>query len=282
MPQALMAGYQAYEDYIRTEIALCDFAKTKTRSRKTMMLALDEYASMIRPRGETHLGLGGRQNPEMFNVFVPGRTYVRHDPDDWSTRRMPPAGNEMLFALANASTMLVMLRRADRIKIGCATGGINMLCNTDREHVWKGAAYYLYSDMIRLAKGVSLRCEGTCDTYDVPGYAIDDMNQYGGFTGVKTVQAAAALREDEGELNIFVINADLKEPQELAADLRAFEGWELKEHTEMYARSENDANSFEHPDVLVPRKNGETRMEGGVLKAVLRPASWNVFRLRRK
>ena len=69
-------------------------------------------------------------------------------------------------------------------------------------------------NMIRLAKGTSLRCEGTCETYDVPGYAIDDMNQYGGFTGVKTVQAAAALQEEQGELNLFVINADLKEAQE--------------------------------------------------------------------
>ena len=38
MPRALLAGYQAYEDYIRTEIALCDYVKTKLRSKKTMML----------------------------------------------------------------------------------------------------------------------------------------------------------------------------------------------------------------------------------------------------
>ena len=246
-----------------------------------MYLSLDEYASMYRPRGENHLGRNGVQTADMFFAFDPERKYVRHDPDDWSTRRMPPRGNEMLFALANASTMLVMLRRADRVKIGCATGGINMLCQTDREHVWKGAAYYLFTDMIRLAKGVSLRCEGTCDTYDVPGYAIDDMNQYGGFTGVKTVQAAAALQEDEGELNVFVINADLKEAQELTVDLRAFEGWKLAEHIEMYAKDEKDANSFEHPDVLVPRKNGDSRMEKGTLSAVLQPASWNVFRVRK-
>ena len=281
LPEALLAGYQAFENYIDTETALCDYLKTKLRTKKTMYLALDEYASMIRPRGETHLGRNGVQAAETFFSFDPGRKYVRHDPDDWSTRRMPPAGNEMLFALANASTMLVMLRRADRIKIGCATGGINMLCRTDREHVWKGADYYLYSDMIRLAKGVSLRCEGTCDTYDVPGYAIDDMNQYGGFTGVRTVQAAAALQEDAGELNIFVINADLADAQELAVDLRAFEGWKLEGHTEMYAESEKDANSFEHPDVLLPRRNGDTQLEGGVLKAVLQPASWNVFRLKK-
>jgi hypothetical protein len=50
----------------------------------------------------------------------------------------------------------------------------------------------------------------------------------------------------------------------------------------MFDHNKKVVNSFEHSDVLVPRKNGETRMEGGVLKAVLRPASWNVFRLRRK
>ena len=70
MPQALLAGYQAYEDYIRTEIALCDYVKTKLRSKKTMLLALDEYAGMIRPRGEAHLGLAGRQNAEMFGRLV--------------------------------------------------------------------------------------------------------------------------------------------------------------------------------------------------------------------
>ncbi len=281
LPEALLAGYQAFENYIDTETALCDYLKTKLRTKKIMYLALDEYASMYRPRGESQLGRNGVQTAEIFCSFDPQRKYIRHDPDDWSTRRMLPRGNEMLFALANASTMLVMLRRANRIKIGCATGGINMLCQTDREHVWKGAAYYLFSDMIRLAKGTSLLCEGSCDTYDVPGYAIDDMNQYGGFTGVKTVQSAAALNEETGELNIFVINADLNEEQELQIDLRAFDGWKLAEHTEMFARNEKDANSFEHPDVLVPQKNGSTRMEGGILTAVLQKASWNVFRIKK-
>ena len=282
MPEALLAGYQAFEAYIDTETALCDYLRTRLRTNKTMYLALDEYASMFRPRGEVHLGRNGVQNAETFFSFDPERKYVRHDPDDWSTRRMPPRGNEMLFALANASTMLVMLRRADRVKIGCATGGLGMLAATDREHVWKGAAWYPFTQLISRAKGVSLRCEGTCDTYDVPGYAIDDMNQYGGFTGVKTIQAAAALQEDAGELNLFVINADLNEEQELKADLRGFTGWKLAEHLEMYADSAEDRNTFEQPDCLVPRKNPDTRLEGGILDAVLRKASWNVFRLTRK
>ena len=280
MPQALLAGYQAFEDYIRTEIALCDFVKTKIRSPRKMMLALDEYGSMIRPKGEMHLGLAGRQNADMFGVFVPGRTYVRHDPDDWSTLRNPPRDHEMLQTLGMASTMLVMLRHADRIKIGCATGGLGALCATDREHVWKGAAHYPFTQMIRWAKGVSLQCEVSCDTYDVPGYAIDDMNQYGGFTGVQTIQAAAALNEAAGELTVFVINGDPAEEQELKLDVRGFEGWKLAEHIEMFAEDEHAANTWDHPDRILPRRNEDTRAEKGILTAVLKKESWNVFRFK--
>ncbi len=281
MPQALLAGYQAFEDYIRTEIALCDFVKTKLRTPRKMMLALDEYGSIIRPKGEMHLGLAGRQNADMFGVFVPGRTYVRHDPDDWSTLRNPPRDHEMLQALGMASTMLVMLRHADRVKIGCSTGGLGALCATDREHAWKGAAHYPFVQMIRWAKGVSLQCEVHCDTYDVPGYAIDDMNQYGGFTGVQTVQAAAALDEEAGELTVFVINGDPAEDQELKLDVRGFEGWKFSEHIEMFTEDGQAANTWDHPDRILPRRNEGTRAEKGILTAVLKKESWNVLRFTR-
>ena len=178
--------------------------------------------------------------------------------------------------------MLVMLRHADRIKIGCATGGLNALCAADREHVWKGAAYYPFTDMIRVAGSMSLQCETVCECYDVPGYAIDDMNQYGGFTGVQTVQAAAALNEAKEELSVYVINADAKEPQELALDLRAFEGWQLEAHTEMFSADPGRGNSWETPDAVIPRRNTGTRMEKGVVTALLQPESWNVLRFSRR
>jgi alpha-N-arabinofuranosidase len=183
----------------------------------------------------------------------------------------------MLQTLGLAGTMLVMLNHADRVKIGCATGGLGALCATDREHVWKGAAHYPFIQMIRWAKGTSLRCEVSCETYDVPGYAIDDMNQYGGFTGVETVQAAAALNEEAGELTVFVINADAEEDQELRLDARGFEGWTFEEHIEMYAEADA-SNTWDHPDRILPRTNGETRAEKGIVTARLRKESWNVLR----
>ena len=277
-PKALLAGYQAFECYIDTEIALCDYLRTKKRTKKTMMLALDEYASFFRPRGEAHLGLGGRQNADMFCRFDPDRRYVRHDPDDWSARRRPPAASEMLAALGTASTLLVMLRRAGRIRIGCATGGLDCLCRTDREHVWKGAAYYPFAQLMRWARGESLDVRVECEKYDVNGYSIDDMNQYGGFENVNTVQAAAAWDRDGNALTLFVINADLDEDQLLTVDVRGFEGVRTTQHTELYATSPDDRNTWEHPDRIVPVQASGTQCENGILLARIRKASWNVFR----
>ncbi len=283
MPEALLAGYLAYEDYINTEIALCDFLRTKLRVDKTMMLALDEYGTMFRPRGGFRLGRGGRQPASLFYEFDPNRHFVHHDPDAAVPSLPRPGGsNEMLFTLANLSTMLVMLRHADRVKIGCATGGLGDLCRTDREHVWKGASYYAFTQMMKMAKGSSLRCVVECGRYDVEGYAVDDMNQYGGFEGVETVQAAAALNEEAGELSVFVINADLGEPQLLTLDARGFEGWKFAGHTEMYASSPDASNSYEHPDVLLPRRNEESSCDGGIVTARLEKASWNILHFTKK
>nr|SIP63158.1 Alpha-N-arabinofuranosidase (EC 3.2.1.55) [uncultured bacterium] len=278
MPRALLAGYRAYEDYIRTEIALCDYIKTRLRSKKTMMLALDEYASFFRPRGEATLGLNGRQGPQTFGLFKPDRAYVRHDPDDWSTRPERKMADEMLTTLGTMSTMLVMLRHADRIGIGCATGGLGDLCRTDRAHVWKGAAYHPFTQMIRWARGISLLCPVECERWDVPGYAIDDMNQYGGFEGVEAVQAAAAWDEAAGTLTVFAINADTENDQALQIDARGFAGWRLLEHIEMYSDDPSARNTYERPDALLPRRAADTRDDGGTVTARLRKASWNVFR----
>ena len=193
---------------------------------------------------------------------------------------MPPSAYEMLQALAEAGTLLVLLRHADRIKIGCATGGLSSLCRTSREHVWKGANYYPLMDMHRVAGNTSLQCQVVSDKYDVPGYAIDDMNQYGGFEGVETIQSAAAVNPETGELTVFVLNAGLQEDQLLSLNLKGFEGLSFTEHTELYADDPNAANTFDHPDTIIPKKNRDSSLESGILTAKLRKASWNVFRFR--
>ncbi len=275
---ALLAGYQAFESYIRTEIGLCDYVKTKLRTKKTMLLSMDEFGAMMRPAGRPHYGLNGREHALSFYSFDPERKYVRHDPDDWSTRRLPPSAGEMPRALGTMSVLLTLLRHADRVKIGCATGGLGDLCMTDREHAWKGACHYPFTQLIRFATGTSLLPVVDCETYDVEGYAIDDMNQYAGFEKAAYIQAAAALNEEENALTVFVINADWEGPQELTVDARGFAGWAFAGHTALYGNKDGDCNTFAHPDVLTPRDIPGTRCEKGLLTAVLPRLSWNVFR----
>jgi alpha-N-arabinofuranosidase len=133
-------------------------------------------------------------------------------------------------------------------------------------------------DMHRVAGCTSLHCSVVCDKYDVPGYAIDDMNQYGGFEGVETVQAAAAFSPETGDLTVFVLNADLQEDQLLTLNLKGFDRLSLLEHTELYSDDPDACNTFEKPDAIRPKKNMDTVLDSGVLTARLHRASWNVFR----
>jgi len=275
---ALMAGIKAYEDYIDTEIALCDYIKTKLRVKKTMMLSLDEYGSSFRESKGAEFGRAGRMPMDTFYTFDPDREYVSHDPDDWSTRRYRYRGSEIATTLANAATTLALIRRADRVKIGCATQGLNMLCATDREHVWKSASYYTMTQMIDYAKGISIRPVVECDTDNVGTYAVDNMNQYEGFDNVPYVTAAAALNEENGELTVFVINADWEDEQEFTLDVSGFEGFTFQEHLAMYTDDIMAANSYENPDAIKPVIEQDTACEGGVLSATLKKLSWNVFR----
>ena len=47
--KALLGGAAYYEDFINTEVALCDLVAAKCRSPKRLMLSIDEYGAMIRP-----------------------------------------------------------------------------------------------------------------------------------------------------------------------------------------------------------------------------------------
>ena len=275
---ALLGGSAYYEDYIRTEIALCDFIKTKLRSTKTMMLSFDEWDSSFRPASEIHYGRNGNIPAESHYSFPAGSTFKLHEPDSWDWQFPRRYVNSMVTALANASVMMLFLRYADRIKIGCMTGGIFNLAATDRLHVWKNASYYPYKQMIDWAKGTSLLPKVECGTYDIPGYAVSDMNQYDTKKGVGYIEAAAA--ENDGELTVFVVNRDWNEGSDLTLDVSGFKGYGLTEAYQMYSDNVYEENTYENQDAVVPKKLGAS-FENGILKADLQKLSFNTFRFRK-
>ncbi len=279
---ALLGGTAMFEDYIRTEISLCDFVQTKLRSPKKMMLSFDEYGSMMEPAGEIHHGRGSYQNISTFYEFNPNRTYIHHDPDNWGTRTMPRESYEILQALTSASTMLLFMRHADRIKIGCMTGGLNALAASNREHVWRSAAYYPTTHLIKFAQGTSLLPSVDCASYDIPGYATSDFHQYDTHNNVPYIESAAAFDESNGKLTVFVINRNWEEDTLLELDVRGFEGYAFIEQIQLFTDELSAVNSFENPNSIVPSVRSAAEFRDGIISTTARKLSWNVFRFEKR
>jgi alpha-N-arabinofuranosidase len=277
---ALLGGSVFFEDYINTEIALCDLVQTKVRSPKKMMLSFDEYGTMVRPNSPLHPGNGIHSLYASHYVFDTNRKYKRHDPSN-----MPEMPNFMrnpgiINALANATTLFTFLRHADRVKIGCATGGLGIMAASDKDHIWTPTTYYPVAHLMKYGKGTSLRCSIQCPTFDIPGYAIDDNSQYSTREGITFLDAAAAFDKEAGEVAVFVINRDWTADHSLELDVKGFEGYQFVEHVEMYSDDLEASDTYENPNAVVPTINENSTFDNGVIKAQLHKLSWNVFRFR--
>lgn len=277
---ALLGGSVFFEDYINTEIALCDFVQSKMRSPKKIMLSFDEYGTMTRPNQPLNPGYGPHNLAEAHRRVDPQRKYVRHDPDNMEQPTFQ-RGKEIIQALTSATTLLAFLRHADRVKIGCMTSGLYAAASTSRENVWKSAAYYPFTQLMQYGRGVSLQPSVECDTFDIPGYAVNDNAQYSTRTGIHFIDTAAAFNEPEGELTVFAVNRDWEHDREIELDTGAFEGYRFIEHIQLYTHDLDAENSFEKPNIIVPSVNDSSGYKNGKLTASLKKLSWNIFRFKK-
>ena len=70
--KALLGGSVYYEDFINTEVALCDLIGAKCRSPKKIMLSFDEYGAMIRPNTPLHPGYGYHNMIRLIDTAMVG------------------------------------------------------------------------------------------------------------------------------------------------------------------------------------------------------------------
>lgn len=273
--KALLGGSLYYEDFINTEVALCDVVAAKRRSPKKLMISFDEYGAMVRPNSPLHPGYGPHNMVAAHYRFDPTRKYILHDPDNMTDRAFP--GGDMIHMLSMASIQLAFLRHADRVKIGCMTGGLGALCASNHDHVWKSASYYGFSQLMEYAKGTSMQVSVDCETYDMPGYAIDDTSQYTGKEGVPYVDCAAAWDKSGERLTLFAINRSEENEYPLTIDIKGFGDYKLLKHLEMYTDDLDKKNSYEEPELIKPSENRNGVYEDGVLTTHIKPLSWNVI-----
>lgn len=278
---ALLNGSTIFEEMIRTEIGVCDYIKAKLRSPRSLMISFDEYSCSFGTPGKQAPGRTGYIPPENYGEFTPenlGRPFQYPDaPRTVKQRRQ----GEMLKALSCASILLVFLRHADRVKIGCMTSAIRGAIAFDDKNVWESGLYHAYNLLNRYSHGMSLLPAVQAPTFDVDGYRLSERMQSPEYEEVPFIEAAAVHDEESGEVNVFLINRNWTNAIDVDLDVRGFDGYTLIEHIELQTDDLNAYNTHDQPRNIYPRSNADTKEENGIVQIRAKKLSFNVIRLKK-
>lgn len=242
-----LASSTDMSDFIKTVTSICDYVKALRRSKKKLMLSFDEWNVWYQKDQKEH---GYEVAPTLIE-------------DQYS----------MLDALVFGSMMCTLLNHSDRVKMACLAQLVNVIAPIMTEkggRALRQTTFYPFRDVSNLARGKALKLLTHCEKFESERYGIAD-----------TVQTAASYDEANGEIILFVVNADQAEAQEITIDLRSFGkvemiGRTVLHHDDIYAK-----NTFDDPFKVVPAEAEIIKPAGDDPIEVVVPAmSWNVMRFK--
>ncbi len=283
----MLAGACQVEDFIIGIRAVCDYVQAKYRHPRKMKISFDEYAlSVVNDPIAPHPGRGGQIPNEVYGEFTPrnlDRPFMINDPKNPPYRRnFNRRGSDIASMVGSASVLLTFLKYADRIRIGCMTGGLFTI-RYDDEKVWFSSTYYLLRDLIRYGKGTALIPSIKSPTYNTEGFNINDFHQAPPYENVPYVMGMAVDNEEDGLVTVFAVNRSVTDAAPFEVDVRPLEGYEFVSHTTLESAADiTAANTAENPNAIRPHAVPETACDGKTITAVLPPLSWNVFQMKKK
>jgi len=241
-----IANTVAMEQFIQSVISICDAVKAKKRKTKTINLSFDEW-----------------------NVW-----YHSNEQDKklerWSKH---PHQLEDIYnfedALLVAGMMITMLRHADRVKIACLAQLVNVIAPimTSDTGAWMQTIYHPFSLISNYGRGVVLNTVVQAPVYE---------SKHG---DAPYLDAVCIMDEEQEALTIFAVNKDLEEDMELSCHLPQFKEYQVREHIILTHTDLKATNSEENPDNVTPVRNGNAKLDNGVLQAILCDKSFHVIRL---
>lgn len=237
-------AYLNLDDFIASLIATADYVKAYKRSKKVMMLSIDEW-----------------------NIWH----QHQHTAEDYGwTSAAPILENhyDVKDALLFSGLMMTLINRADRVKIGCMAQLVNVIAPILTQvggGVLKQTIFYPYLVGCRYIKGKALHSQ-------VTGSLIETA--YGDAAPVYT---AAALDEASGELTVFLLNPD-PEAAEVSLSLAQFGTLTQIEHLCFGSQDLEQKNTFENPNAVVMHQLEKERPYQNEEKILLDAYSFHVIR----
>ena len=236
---------------IENAIACCDCVAAERKSLKKVMISLDEWNVGYRCSEET----------------------IKTPP--WNIGRDV---NEEIYDMADVITdgcaMLSMLDHADRLKIGCLAQSVNVIAPVMTRAgggSWRQTIFYPFRETSRYGRGTVLRGVLDSPSYEEPSFFSCKVNY---------LRSTAVWRKEAGEVTVFAINR-AAETMEFEAVLENFVPEGIAGAVEIHHESLEAINT-EYDEQVCTRDIAPARysLEGNMLKAELKPYSWNMFRIK--
>lgn len=244
-----LASTRTLEESILSSLRVCDYVKTKKRSRKDIHLAIDEW------------GLWDG-TPEILDSIVPWREDKTLFESVYTFRDVLVVG----------SALITLLRHADRVKVACLAQLVNVIApimTAKGGGAWRQTIFYPYQHASKYGRGIVMNA-----VVSSPVYKSDNF-------GDVPVLDTVAVMDDKNDdaITLFAVNRDQHNALQLECRLSGFEKYSVIEHLVLDNSDLFAFNSETNPFNVQPRNGDSALFEDGSLKTLLPKLSWNVIRL---
>jgi alpha-L-arabinofuranosidase len=178
---------------------------------------------------------------------------------------------DLTDAVVVGSLLISLLRHADRVRMACQAQLVNAIGAIRSEPggpAWRQTIFHPFALTSRHGRGTALQTPVSAPDYDTPAYGA-----------VPAADAVAVLSETGDELTVFAVNRDAREPLPAVIDVRSLPGLRVAHHTYLGDDDPSAANTKDAPDRIVPRSGADVPVDGGLVRMVLPPLSWNMIRI---
>jgi alpha-N-arabinofuranosidase len=235
--------------------AACDYVQGLKKSPKRLWLSFDEWNVWYRARGGDFAD-GKRQ-------FAPKLLEEEYNLED---------------ALLVGGFLNSLLRRSDRVRVGCLAQIINVIAPlmTNKDGVLRQTIYYPYAWALKYARGRVVDLLVESETYPIkaeglrPDFARDDQVPY--------LDVAVTVDRERREACVLVLNRDLESERELVLNWRDPTPQRVLAAETLTGRDLKAANTFDAPSHVAPQKLDAPRA-AGTMTLKLPKASYSVIHL---
>ncbi|MDR0818480.1 MAG: alpha-N-arabinofuranosidase [Oscillospiraceae bacterium] len=247
-----LASTVELDRFITTVAGICDEIKAKKQSDKTINISFDEWNVWYHSNAGDDAAMAER--PWRFAPPLLEDVYTMED------------------ALVAGLAIMTLIRHCDRVKIACLAQLVNVIApimTATGGGICRQSIFYPFLHASKFGRGYSLLPTVECQKLNTKSYS-----------DVPSIESAAVVNDEQGELTVFIVNRDITNKQNLTLELGDLVGYSGCTHIKMSHSDLNAVNTVALPDTVKP---GQTTLplSGGSISVTLDAASWNVLRFGR-